>query len=398
MSFLSLITGSYKNKIEAKAIFSETESYEKGFSNHYNQYIKPYVIKFEESRISALNIASKRARIGVLIYIFILMSCLYVGFLAYRSNRLLGEDSFFELIFIVWSLSSFIFLWINRPIKKYSSSIKSDIFPNILSFFGDFKYQEKEDEYSNDDKTNIIAQNITSDFVGNLLSQNVSIEDLAKQPITKISSSIISKNSTSKSVSNLGESDIIPNHNRVYSEDFIAGKYKEVDIKLFETKLEKVDGSGKHQSRKTVFKGVIISLSVHKNFQGKTIIIKDRGKLRNWMKSKFSNLENVKLEDTKFEKLFEVFSSDQTEARYLLTVSFMERLLQLQESFKSQKIECSFYDNKLLIMIPVKKNLFETGSIFEAEDFVDDAKSLLKEMNIIFQIIDILKLNQNIGL
>lgn len=49
-------------------------------------------------------------------------------------------------------------------------------------------------------------------------------------------------------------------------------------------------------------------------------------------------------------------------------------------------------------MIPVKRNLFEPGSIFKQEDFVDDSKSFLKDMNIIFQIIDILKLNQNIGL
>ena len=42
--------------------------------------------------------------------------------------------------------------------------------------------------------------------------------------------------------------------------------------------------------------------------------------------------------------------------------------------------------------------MFEPGSIHEREDFIDDAKSLLSEMQSIFQIIDTLKLNQNIGL
>lgn len=51
-----------------------------------------------------------------------------------------------------------------------------------------------------------------------------------------------------------------------------------------------------------------------------------------------------------------------------------------------------------MLLIPVKKDLFEPGSIYETEDFIDDSKSLLKEMNMIFQIVDILKLDQNIGM
>jgi hypothetical protein len=137
---------------------------------------------------------------------------------------------------------------------------------------------------------------------------------------------------------------------------------------------------------------------MNKKFNSKTIIKKDKGRIGNWMKGKFSDFENVKLEDPNFENMFEVYSKDQIEARYLLTTSFMERLLNLSESFKGQSIECSFYDNKLLMMISIKDNLFEPGSIYDSEDFVDDAKSLLKEMNMIFQIIDILKLNQNIGI
>ena len=49
-------------------------------------------------------------------------------------------------------------------------------------------------------------------------------------------------------------------------------------------------------------------------------------------------------------------------------------------------------------MIPIKQDMFEPGSIFEPEDFVDDSKSLLKELNLIFGIVDILKLNMKINL
>ena len=118
----------------------------------------------------------------------------------------------------------------------------------------------------------------------------------------------------------------------------------------------------------------------------------------NWFINKSTSLKKVKLEDPNFEKMFEVYSDDQVEARYLLTVTFIERLKELVENFGGKSIQCCFYNNKLLMMIPIEKDLFETGSIYEAEDFIDDSKSLLKELSLIFNIIDTLKLKMKINL
>ena len=96
--------------------------------------------------------------------------------------------------------------------------------------------------------------------------------------------------------------------------------------------------------------------------------------------------------------MFEVYSDDQVESRYLLTVSFMERLKELAETFGGKSIQCCFYNKELFMMIPIKKDMFEPGSIFEPEDFIDDSKNLLKELNLIFNIIDQLKLNMKINL
>ncbi len=145
---------------------------------------------------------------------------------------------------------------------------------------------------------------------------------------------------------------------------------------------------------------------MNKNFNGQTIVLKDRGmigsfltiqKNGNWIKPEFFAFEKVKLEDPVFEKIFNVYSTDQIEARYLLTTAFMERLITLTEIFKNNPIECSFYDDHLLITIQCK-NLFTPGPINKSEDFIDDSKILLKSINTIFEIIDILKLDQNIGM
>ena len=76
----------------------------------------------------------------------------------------------------------------------------------------------------------------------------------------------------------------------------------------------------------------------------------------------------------------------------------MERLKQLAEVFGGKTIQCCFYEKKLLIVIPLKKDMFEPGSIFEPEDFIDDSKSLLAELNLIFGIVDTLKLNMKVNL
>ena len=50
------------------------------------------------------------------------------------------------------------------------------------------------------------------------------------------------------------------------------------------------------------------------------------------------------------------------------------------------------------MIIPMKKDMFEPGSIYEAEGFIDDSKGLLKELPLILSLIDTLKLNMKINL
>ena len=57
-------------------------------------------------------------------------------------------------------------------------------------------------------------------------------------------------------------------------------------------------------------------------------------------------LEKVNLEDTEFNKKFEVYSQDQIEGRCATTPAFMERLLNLKTVFGAKNIKCSFFDNK----------------------------------------------------
>jgi hypothetical protein len=111
-------------------------------------------------------------------------------------------------------------------------------------------------------------------------------------------------------------------------------------------------------------------------------------------------LKRVKLEDAHFERIFEIFSSSQVEARYLLNTSFMQRLEDVRKTFgtSGQCLEANFCENELLISIGYRSNLYKSGSIFESVTFIDDCRAVIKEMNIIFSINDELRLDTETGL
>ena len=109
----------------------------------------------------------------------------------------------------------------------------------------------------------------------------------------------------------------------------------------------------------------------------------------------------VKLEDVEFEKHFEVYGTDQIESRYLLTPSFMQRLLDYKLT-KQYRIEVVFSkeissDQNMFFFIHTDKDHFELPKDITLLD-QDSFYGLIKEITDILEIVDALKLDQNIGM
>ena len=110
-----------------------------------------------------------------------------------------------------------------------------------------------------------------------------------------------------------------------------------------------------------------------------------------------SDYQKVELEDVEFNKAFSVYTTNQIEARYMLTTSMMERFLSLKMDFKSKYIRASFKDGELLLAIQSNKDLFRFGTILPYsqqkafEDVITEFVSILK-------ITDALNLNSDTGL
>ena len=95
---------------------------------------------------------------------------------------------------------------------------------------------------------------------------------------------------------------------------------------------------------------------------------------------------------------FEAYSQNQIEARYLLTTAFMERMLKLKELYGGTNIQFSFNDDKVLIAINTRENMFEPCSLFKSNLRGKQIYKVFEQFMTIFSVIDILKLNQKTGL
>lgn len=251
-----------------------------------------------------------------------------------------SESSGQLLVFLI--IVSIAFLVAFQP--TYTTNYKTRIMPKILNFFGNFAY--------------------SAEGNGNSLIP-------------------------------LKQYNIFPTYQNASVEDDIKGNYKNVEIEIKEVLLT----SKTHKSRRIDFDGLVISLGFPKAFKGQTIIQYNYMKLGLWLGSKlFGNLQRVRLEDPVFEEIFEVYSTDQIESRYLLTTAFLERILELNKVFEGG-LQLEFLNNKLLILLNTNgKNLFEPASLTQSAFEIEDIRKALFEIYNVLNIIDILKLNKNIGL
>ncbi len=238
----------------------------------------------------------------------------------------------------------------------------------------------------------------------------------------------------------LERSGLFSSFNRISNDDIFTITHEDVDIKVIETHLEDVQGSGKNRRVYDVFKGVVIIFPSNKEIKAHTIvaskgdnnvknartgvlagsvicmamfivsiILNDLGNMVifgigaiisiNFLFfNKFKPMHTIKLEDVEFDKRFCVWSENQLEARYLITPVFMDRLKNLQTDFGTKKIKCSFFDDKIAFAISTKRDLFEVGDLYVPLNKSKQMTIFFNELTSILQMVDYFKLNQNIGL
>ena len=357
------------------------------FHKNYKSKIAPIFRSYEAFRKKEL------AKFWFMIISGILMLCNFPLMLL-LSDSILSDIAcdyfvaYLILMMIFMTLGILLLFIAPKKIKNFAMKIKSDCLSKLLEVFGDIRWQN--------------GKNIIDDW-------------------------------------ELNRSALFSNFNTRYTDDEFSGSFKGVPFKICETNLLQISGSGKSRTCIPVFKGVVIQFKSNKIIRNRTMIAtKGDFTAKNswlllwlglsmpliqmlieqpagcliafvvlglicWGGSKIlykdeERLDEVKLEDPKFCKKFNAYSSDQVEARYLLTTAFIERFQNLNTAFGAKKAKCSFYGDKIMFAISTNKNLFEVGSLFKSLENPGAVNQFYNELVSIYSMIDYFKLDEKVGL
>jgi len=196
------------------------------------------------------------------------------------------------------------------------------------------------------------------------------------------------------------------NPDRYSSEDLIEGTHGKTFLQLAEIDAEErrttTDSKGNTQTTYvTIFKGLLLIADFHKHFQGRTFVFPDVaenlfGNFGRFFQKLGGRSETglIRLEDPEFEEAFAIYSTDEIEARYILSTAMMRRLLGLRERF-GKDLRIAFKDSSVALAVPFRGNFLEPNTGTPATD-TGQVRSFLVELDQFLSMIEELDLNTRI--
>ena len=98
--------------------------------------------------------------------------------------------------------------------------------------------------------------------------------------------------------------------------------------------------------------------------------------------------KKITLEDVIFNRIYDAYSDDEVEARFLLNPVFMEKLSSLKKLCGGRNIDVSFFVDNMVVMIESNGDAFRLGSIFSP---IDNEEQFFRLYNEIITIIDLVE-------
>ncbi len=132
------------------------------------------------------------------------------------------------------------------------------------------------------------------------------------------------------------------------------------------------------------YRGMFCWSHFKKKLNGYTVVLSNtrHTKLDKLVNLKFTDEQRIYLEDPRFAKQFVVYSTDQIEARYVLSSKLMERIVEFKEQF-GQSILLSFHNQRMYLAVSNDNGLFSFSSeklntIQVLEEMVNDVEMALE--------------------
>lgn len=301
--------------------------------------VEPDLVELEDIRILKIAAYEGRQKLGSLIALvgtpitgFIDYMMLFGGWLSSSSDDS-GAGLTIAFLGALW-------WWVSEPKRQYTRSYKEKILPKIAKTLGNLTYCAK----------------------GRVI------------------------------VDGLKGTKIVPKYNKKRCEDYFEGEYKGTQIKLSEMKLQYESGSGKNKSTKTVFEGIAFLIDVPKKIFGHTILKPNQHGFFEWINEKNLDLDRANLVSPEFEDIYDVYTNDQVEARYLVHPVMIEKFTALSKEYEGGKLSAAYYQGKLLLLLPSKKDHFEPADIKVEATNIATLLDMKHELTTVLSIVDQLEL------
>lgn len=303
--------------------------------------VEPDLHELEDIRLVKLAQYKRRKHIGTIIACIGVPFTALIDYMLLFGGWLVSSSSDDSAAGLTIAFLAALWWWVSGPKRQYARNYKKTILPKIAQTLGNLTYNPN----------------------GKLI-----INDYRK---TKI----------------------VPNYDYAKFEDHFAGEYKGTHIELSEIELEDERGSGKHRRRVTTFKGLVFLIDVPKTFFGHTILKPNQGSVFEWLNEKTLGLERADLVSPEFEKIYDAYTNDQVEARYLIHPVMIEKFTALSREYDGQgRVLAAYFEGKLLLMLPTQKNHFEPADIHIAATNIESLLEMKRELTAVLSIVDQLEL------
>ncbi len=181
-------------------------------------------------------------------------------------------------------------------------------------------------------------------------------------------------------------------------EDYTRGQiglttFKFSEVELIDETTTTNDKDEEEVKDVTVFKGVAFIADFHKDFDGKTYLFNKRLNRSDKLRLKKRKAFDIELEDMAFNKAFKTMTTNDIEARYILSSNLMERIV----AFKNRAhgpVQISFVNSNMYIFTETKKDLFEAR--FWRSNDEKALRNIYDEFMTYFDIVEEFTLNRRI--
>ena len=193
---------------------------------------------------------------------------------------------------------------------------------------------------------------------------------------------------------------------RYTGSDYISGKVGYTAIEFsqihaqYKTETTYTDSNGRtHKSEQwhTIFQGIFFIADFNKDFRTRVILWPDEsGDLMKSIKKKFASLrgwKNIELENPEFGKYFIAYGEDHIEARYILSTSLIERIVEFRKRM-NKKNYISFANSKIFVGIPYG-TLFKPVILSSVKNYKKIEEYFIC-LNLVYNIVQDFNLNKRI--